>query len=176
MKPNPLRPLIDVTLSILGLVLLLVHLPTEGDIKPPVDYILEVSWTGDLDIDLDVYVLTPDGEKASYNRKDIGTVTIDRDDLGRANDAGLANVEYVSFRSLPDGWYYISIRTYRNRESTPFEAAVTIRKTGSRDKPFTWIGAGPVEKKELPMVKFWVKGGLIQAESISRSYREIVYE
>lgn len=104
---------LDMLFCMLLAFFLLINPDASADHPPPADYTITMGWP-DGDVDVDVFVETPRGEFVWYGNKDIGTVSIDRDDLGKRADPSLWNQEIVAFRTPEPGCYHTSIHTYRD--------------------------------------------------------------
>lgn len=171
-RPNSMKALLDVILSVLGMVLLLINDPESAGLVHRADYTLEVSWPDGLAVDLDTYILRPDDVVTYFGRKDTGYVSIDRDDLGTRNDPAPANIELTSFRAPLEGLYYISIHTYRVYGGAPDSGAlahVTLRDKRGRT---VWHSAVPMpaSRQETPVLAFIIKDGMVTAPRESSRY------
>lgn len=104
-------------LDMLLLILLLRHEPAPAEAmmgKPVADYLIEIQWPPERADDIDLYVMTPDGEVCFFQNRDLnGLVTLERDDLGHRNDASPFNREFIALRSPKPGTYYVSVHNYR---------------------------------------------------------------
>lgn len=163
---------LDVLFNILLIVFLLVNPPKqEAQAKPIADYMLYVVWDTGRATDLDVYVQGPDRHVAWYRSKDIGYVSIDRDDLGHRRDSGPINQEIVSFRSPPDGSYFVSVHTYREEATGPGTVSLELV---SRDGTANWQTQVPLpaSNQENGVVEFVFEGGkLVKAYHSSQLIR-----
>jgi hypothetical protein len=73
------------------------HKETDGLIDPKTAYYIELTWPDGSAADIDLWVLGPDKKQLGYKSKDIGYMSLERDDLGNVND-----------------YFYINGRNYRN--------------------------------------------------------------
>lgn len=172
--PRTSRALLDVILSVMACIILLVGMKSEGDLVPRVDYVLEVAWNDHVNVDIDTWVMRPDGVKMSYQNKDTGHVSIDRDDLGNNNDPGIVNLEVTSFRKPLDGVYYVSVHNYRT--SGPFNPSwivnIVLRNTGGPRSTVVWAGTIPMPdpREEVPVLAFELKDGKLVRKWKSERY------
>lgn len=94
------------------------------------EFIISMSWPGDMDDDVDLYVEDPAGNLVSFSRREDGLMHLDRDDLGRSNDiveTEFGSIEYnenrevVTIRGTVPGEYVINVHMYskRSEELTP---------------------------------------------------------
>ena len=107
---------------------------SENNIKAKADFVITVSWDGELDNDVDTYVKDPQGNLVAFMRREEGLMHLDRDDLGQRNDiiqTPLGPVEYkenreiVTLRGFTQGEYIVNVHMYMKRDPAP-ETAVTI--------------------------------------------------
>ena len=55
-------------------------------VDPKAEYLVVVTWDNDSVYDIDTWVLDNDNNVVSFRGKDVALITLDRDDLGIAND------------------------------------------------------------------------------------------
>lgn len=74
-----------------------------------------IFWTPGIDVDIDTYVQSPDGEVVYFGHPngESGIWNLLRDDLGRAKDGADLNFENASARTLPAGDYTVNVHAYR---------------------------------------------------------------
>jgi hypothetical protein len=107
--------------------------PTQDKaVEPKAELVLEMNWPeGSLD-DLDLWLLTPSGEKIGFNRQDGSIATLDRDDRGAYGDTyfvgterklNRTNREVMAVRSIVPGRYVVNVHYYSDftAESVGFE-------------------------------------------------------
>lgn len=86
------------------------------------------------DVDIDLWLKSPDGDVVSFNKK-TGTVwSLLRDDLGAPNDLTDRNYENAYARGLPPGEYVATAHAYRNSGKYPVSVDAELR---IRSKPNT---------------------------------------
>ena len=126
---------IDLLLNILtGIVFLFVlttllisakKIEQEGILKKA-EYIATIEWPLNIDCDVDMWLLDPDGKKVSFNNKDGGLVHLERDDVGFRSDIldlfrlheiekDIINEESIVFRGVKAGEYIINVHLYSCR-------------------------------------------------------------
>jgi hypothetical protein len=100
-----------------------------GNIKKNAEVIITATWPDKLNVDVDTWVLDPNGTIISFkNKTPSGTpVSLDRDDLGQSNDTVIIdgkliniekNEETVTFRYILPGEYIVSIHMYNTKGHT----------------------------------------------------------
>lgn len=140
---------IDLLLNILtGIVFLFVlttlmistkKIEQEGLLKKA-EYIATIEWPLNLDCDVDMWLLDPDGKKISFNNKDGGLVHLERDDVGFRSDVldlfrldeiekDIINEESMVIRGVKAGEYIINVHLYACRVKIegsfiPFQLAI----------------------------------------------------
>jgi len=144
------RPFIDVLFCcLLMLVAILFLLKTEEEqtkMRPPnVLYEVILTWDGNSEDDLDLYVQAASGHTVSFNNREGGQgslISLDHDALGRRSnnslETGVAgkvvsfNEEVVSFRGVTEGENIVTIHVYVKRDEEPTKATIKLIKI----KPF----------------------------------------
>ena len=100
-------------------------------------YIITVTWPDDFDNDVDTYIEDPEDHLVCFRRREDGLMHLDRDDLGKRNDAVQINgksVEYpynrelVTIRTAVEGEYCINVHAYRFNDRRPCDVTVQIEK------------------------------------------------
>lgn len=115
----------------------------EDGIKPKIEYLITMSWPTDLDYDVDIWIRDPDGKILYYDNKEVGFLTLERDDLGKINNTVMIqgkevsvvnNEELVSVRGFNPGEYVINAHLYSAKKTTspisidPFKVTLTIQR------------------------------------------------
>ena len=147
------RPFIDVLFCcLLMLVAILFLLKTEEEktkTRPPnVLYEVVLTWNGNSEDDLDLYVRAASGHTVSFNNREGGQgslISLDHDALGRRrnNSLGLGmvgkvvafNEEIVSFRGVTGGENIVTVHAYAKRDANSTMATIKLIKI----KPFKEI-------------------------------------
>ena len=143
------RPFIDVLFCcLLMLVAILFLLKTEEQktkARPPnVIYEVILTWDGESNDDLDLYVQAASGHVASFNNREGGQgslISLDHDALGKIRNNTLPNgngvvinynEEVVSFRGVLEGENIVTVHVYSKRDEEPTKATIKLIKI----KPF----------------------------------------
>ena len=152
------RPFIDVLFCcLLMLVAILFLLKTEEEktkARPPnVIYEVVLTWDGESNDDLDIYVKAASGHIVSFNNREGGDgslISLDHDALGKSRNNSLGqgvagtvvnyNEEVVSFRGVIEGENIVTVHVYSKMDDAPVKATVTLIKV----KPYK-----EVVKKEI---------------------------
>ena len=147
------RPFIDVLFCcLLMLVAILFLLKSEEEqtkMRPPnVLYEVILTWDGESEDDLDIYVQAASGHVVSFNNREGGQgslISLDHDALGRRRNNSLAentkgkvvafNEEIVSFRGVTEGENIVTIHVYSKKDVEPIKATIKLIKI----KPFKEI-------------------------------------
>lgn len=109
-------------------------------------YMITVTWSEEFDDDVDTYVQDPESGLIFFQRREDGLMHLDRDDLGRRNDAvttqfGVVtfkeNREVVTIRNTMRGEYCVNVHMYRrgNPEEKPVEVTVQLDKVNPNYEP-----------------------------------------
>ena len=157
------RPFIDVLFCcLLMLVAILFLLKTEEQktkARPPnVIYEVILTWDGESNDDLDLYVQAASGHVASFNNREGGQgslISLDHDALGKARNNNLSddngvivnyNEEIVSFRGVLAGENIVTVHVYSKRDEEPTRATIKLvkikpfKEVVSKEKIFESIG------------------------------------
>ena len=144
------RPFIDVLFCcLLMLVAILFLLKTEEDktkSRPPnVIYEVVLTWDGESEDDLDLYVRAASGHTVSFNRREGGQgslISLDHDALGKRRNNTLGegqegtvipfNEEVVSFRGVTAGENIVTVHVYAKRDEGSTKGTIKLIKI----KPF----------------------------------------
>jgi len=138
------KPFIDVLFCcLLMLVAILFLLKTEEEktkMKPPnVIYEVILTWDGESNDDLDIYVQAASGHVVSFNNREGGQdslISLDHDALGKSRNNSLAtgqegtvttfNEEIVSFRGITDGENIVTVHVYSKRDDKPTKGTIKL--------------------------------------------------
>jgi len=143
------RPFIDVLFCcLLMLVAILFLLKTEEEktkSRPPnVLYEVVLTWDGESNDDLDLYVKAASGHVVSFNNREGGQgslISLDHDALGKSRNNSLPdengkvvnfNEEIVSFRGVTEGENIVTVHVYAKVDENPVNVSIKLIKI----KPF----------------------------------------
>jgi hypothetical protein len=124
--------------------------------RPPnVLYEVILTWDGNSEDDLDIYVQSASGHVVSFNNREGGQgslISLDHDALGKRINNTLGeeeqgvvvpfNEEIVSFRGVVEGENIVTVHVYMKRDEKPIKATIKLIKI----KPFREI---VVKEKEF---------------------------
>ena len=158
------RPFIDVLFCcLLMLVAILFLLKTEEEkvkTRPP-NVLFEVilTWDGESEDDLDLYVRAASGHTVAFNNREGGEgslISLDHDALGRRRNNSLEagvqgtvanfNEEIVSFRGITEGENVVTVHVYAKRDEKPTKGTIKLIKIKPfkeivvKDREFTLVG------------------------------------
>ena len=158
------RPFIDVLFCcLLMLVAILFLLKTEEEktkMRPPnVIYEVILTWDGESNDDLDIYVQAASGHVVSFNNREGGQgslISLDHDALGKSRNNSLSNgqegtvikfnEEIVSFRGITDGENIVTVHVYSKRDDKPTKGTIKLiqikpyKEVVVRERTFTAVG------------------------------------
>ena len=183
------RPFIDVLFCcLLMLVAILFLLKTEEEktkMRPPnVLYEVVLTWDGNSEDDLDLYVQSASGHTVSFNNREGGQgslISLDHDALGKRTNNSLEegeegtvvqfNEEIVSFRGVTEGENIVTVHVYSKRDSEPVKATIKLikikpyRDIVSKERQFTMTG----EEKTAFRFKTDKDGGILEINELPAS-------
>lgn len=157
------------------------------EVKSAGDMMVEIHWTDNVDIDIDLWVKSPDDERpVGYSNRAGKTFNLLRDDLGKSNDSTTRNYEMAYSRGLPPGEYVINLHYFADREpgaathEVPVDVIISI-KTATDDKTTGGMRQAITRKailrergEELTVVRFTIlENGELDKESINDFYQEL---
>lgn len=147
------RPFIDVLFCcLLMLVAILFLLKSEEEktkMRPPNTlYEVILTWPGESEDDLDLYVQAASGHVVSFNNREGGQgslISLNHDALGKSRNNSLHqdqegkiigfNEEVVAFRGVVEGENIVNVHVYSKKDEEPVEATILLIKI----KPFKQI-------------------------------------
>ena len=140
------RPFIDVLFCCLLILLAILFLLKTEEQKtksrpPNVIYEVVLTWDGESNDDLDLYVKAASGHIACFNRREGGQgslISLDHDALGKSRNNSLANgqegtvvsynEEVTSFRGVTAGENVVTVHVYSKKDDGPTEATIKLIK------------------------------------------------
>jgi hypothetical protein len=106
-------------------------------------YLIKMSWPGESDDDVDLYVSDPAHHLVFFKTRQAGLLSLDRDDTGRGSNTVILpdgrkvnsawNEERVTIRGIIEGEYVVNIHMYRKSSSAPTKVEVSLHKTDTSD-------------------------------------------
>jgi hypothetical protein len=107
----------------------------EKAVDPKAELLIELSWADHNFDDLDLWVLLPDGRKVGFTNKDVGVVSLDRDDRGAHGDLYRSdggeervipvNREVAAVRAVLPGRYAVNVHYYHDFSESDIGAPET---------------------------------------------------
>jgi len=107
------------TVSVLAWILIN-PIAEKGNITKKAEFLLTLSWP-EGSIDIDTWILLPNGRTISFRSPELSLVNMERDDTGNYKDrmvindelvADKTNIEYTTFRAIVPGEYIINVHLY----------------------------------------------------------------
>ncbi len=128
--------------------------------RPPnTIYEVILTWDGESEDDLDLYVRAASGHTVSFNNREGGQgslISLDHDALGKRRNNSLGegqqgtvvnfNEEVVSFRGVTEGENIVTVHAYAKRDDKPTKATIKLIKIKPykevivRERTFTVTG------------------------------------
>ena len=152
--------LADLLLCVVSVVIVAVapvKAKTDG-VKPKAEYLIEMSYDVQRDVDLDLWVKGPSAKPVFYASREVGCASLDRDSLGYSTSQiyladgsqvrAKANVETVSIRCIESGRYDVAVNVFSLHSDTggPINAHVEITALNPSVRT---VWAGDVTLKQL---------------------------
>lgn len=128
---------------------LLINEPTEKDaISQKAEYMVIMSWDDDKDVDVDLWVESPDGLVGFQNTLQ-GFMNLDRDDLGHRNDRistgtdesqiAYINQEVVNIRGFQPGEYVVNVHYYH---TSLLDSEIDVKVEVYKLNPYSEVYSG----------------------------------
>jgi len=105
-------------------------------------YIIQMEWTSNAKVDLDMWIMDPNEQWVSYRKKSAPGLHLQHDDLGTNNDkvtltdgteiVNPLNLEVINIRQQIPGRYYVNVHMYKSFQDEP----VTVKMKLIRVNPF----------------------------------------
>lgn len=135
-------------------------------------FLVKMSWPGESNDDVDLYVADPLNEIVYFRQKQIGLMSLDRDDTGRQQNMvtlpdgrvvqSQFNEEQVSIRGIIEGEYIVNVHMYRKSDNHPTKVEVTLFKStaGEDMEVHKQVVTLSAERQEETAFRFTlIKGG-----------------
>jgi hypothetical protein len=113
--------------------LLISPVKKKKEIEQKAEYVITVTWPGELSDDIDSWLEDPMENIMYFRKREVGLMHLDRDDLGSLNDQqfvpgiGLVNYPYnreiTTIRGIMPGEYVFNVHLYRK---TPKDSSIPV--------------------------------------------------
>ena len=97
----------------------------KSNVEINAEFIITMEWPNKAEDDVDLWVRDPLGNTAGFKSKDVGLMSLDRDDLGKANDKVTTsdgktiivrnNEEHLTIRGIIPGEYIVNVHLYQKK-------------------------------------------------------------
>ena len=145
--------------------LLISPVKKKKEIEQKAEYVISVTWPGDLSDDVDSWLQDPTGKIMFFRRRETGLMHLDRDDLGTINDTqfvpGIGSVNYpynreiTTIRGIMPGEYVFNVHLYRKRSGgDPIPVTVILEKLNPHVKL--------LYAKTVELTNFWEEKTIIR--------------
>ena len=145
--------------------LLISPVKKKKEIEQKAEYVISVTWPGDLSDDVDSWLQDPTGKIMFFRRRETGLMHLDRDDLGTINDIqfvpGIGAVNYpynreiTTIRGIMPGEYVFNVHLYRKRSGgDPIPVTVILEKLNPHVKL--------LYAKTVELTNFWEEKTIIR--------------
>ena len=127
--------------------LLISPVKKKKEIEQKAEYVITVTWPGEMNDDIDSWLEDPMEQVMYYREKEVGLMHLDRDDLGNLNDrqnvpgVGMVNYPYnreiTTIRGIMPGEYVFNVHLYRKvskDSSIPIPVTVILEKLNPQVK------------------------------------------
>jgi len=104
-------------------------------------FLVKINWPTESKDDVDLYVSDPLNQIVYFRQKQIGLMSLDRDDTGREQNMvtlpdgrvvqSQFNEEQVSIRGIVEGEYVVNVHMYRKTDALPTNVEVALFKSGA---------------------------------------------
>ena len=104
-------------------------------------FLVKINWPSESKDDVDLYVSDPLNQIVYFRQKQIGLMSLDRDDTGREQNMvtlpdgrvvqSQFNEEQVNIRGIVEGEYVVNVHMYRKSDDHPTKVEVALFKAGA---------------------------------------------
>jgi hypothetical protein len=159
-----------------------------GKIDTKAEFFVSMTWPDNHPDDFDLFVQDPLGNVVWYRRRDIGFLTLERDNRGGANNfisvggekvLSAARQELVSIRGIVAGEYTVNVYHFSARTGLPVPVTVTVEKLN----PHVTVIAKETlnvdkERFEKTAVRFTLdaKGKVVSTSRVDRSILQSFFD
>lgn len=160
----------------------------DGKVDSKAEFFISMTWPDDHRDDFDLFVQDPVGNVVWYRRRDIGFMSLERDNRGSANDFMLvggekvrssARQELVSIRGIVAGEYTVNVYHFSAQTDTPVPVTVTIDKLNPRVSVVakrTLEMAGARVERTAARFTLDAKGDVVSTSDVERSVLETFFD
>jgi hypothetical protein len=160
----------------------------DGKVDSKAEFFISMTWPDDHRDDFDLFVQDPVGTVVWYRRRDIGFMSLERDNRGSANDFMLvggekvrssARQELVSIRGIVAGEYTVNVYHFSAQTDMPVPVTVTIDKLNPRVSVVakrTLEMAGARVERTAARFTLDAKGDVVSTSNVERSVLETFFD
>ena len=160
----------------------------DGKVDSKAEFFISMTWPDDHRDDFDLFVQDPAGNVVWYRRRDIGFMSLERDNRGSANDFMLvsgekvrssARQELVSIRGIVAGEYTVNIYHFSAQTDSPVPVTVTVDKLNPRVSVVakrTLEMAGARVERTAARFTLDAKGDVVSTSNVERSVLETFFD
>lgn len=104
-------------------------------------FLVKINWPSESQDDVDLYVSDPLNQIVYFRQKQVGLMSLDRDDTGREQNMvtlpdgrvvqSQFNEEQVNIRGIVEGEYVVNVHMYRKSDAIPTKVEVALFKSGA---------------------------------------------
>jgi hypothetical protein len=157
-------------------------------VESKAEFFISMTWPDDHPDDFDLFVQDPVGNVVWYRRRDIGFMSLERDNRGSANDFMLvggqkvrssARQELVSIRGIVPGEYTVNIYHFTAQSDRPVPVTVTVDKLNPRVSAVakrTLDMAGARVERTAARFTLDTKGDVVSTSEVERSVLESFFD
>jgi len=160
----------------------------DGKVDNKAEFFISMTWPDNHPDDFDLFVQDPIGNVVWYRRRDIGFMSLERDNRGGANDfitvgderiRSPARQELVSIRGIVAGEYTVNVYHFSAQTNLPVPVTVTVEKLNPRvsvvAKRTIDIQGSSVEKTAARFT-LDAKGEVVSTSEIDRSILQTFFD
>ena len=160
----------------------------DGKVDSKAEFFISMTWPDDHRDDFDLFVQDPVGNVVWYRRRDIGFMSLERDNRGSANDFMLvggekvrssARQELVSIRGIVAGEYTVNVYHFSAQTDSPVPVTVTVDKLNPRVSVVakrTLEMAGARVERTAARFTLDAKGDVVSTSNVERSVLETFFD
>lgn len=162
----------------------------KSDVEIVAEFIIKITWPTDSVDDIDLWMRDPLGNYAGFKSKDVGLMSLNRDDLGTSNDTVydpdgkrivvFRNEELITIRGIVPGEYIVNVHWYGDKPpiteigqkdypTVPVETQ--IEKINPYNVVFAKIVNLTIKGQEITVIRFTVdeKGNVVEFSDLPYS-------